>query len=97
MEQEDEAHLLPFYLHHQTIHDLQFLILLQINDGYTVNLEVEDGHESDNHLYRPPTYGSRLTTSLGFNYDSRISGSIAEIIEACDLVNIHTLQHGEAP
>jgi hypothetical protein len=33
---------------------------------------------------------------MGFNYDSRISGSIAEMIEACDLVNINTLQHGEA-
>jgi endonuclease/exonuclease/phosphatase (EEP) superfamily protein YafD len=34
---------------------------------------------------------------LGFNYDSRIIGSISDMPEACDLVNTHTLQHGKAP
>jgi hypothetical protein len=70
-------------------------MLQHLNDGYTVNLAI-DGNASDTHLYRPPTHNIRITTPLGFNYDSWISGSIAEMIEACDLVNIHTVQHGEA-
>jgi hypothetical protein len=96
MEQENEARLLPLDPHRQTIRDLQMFMLQQLNDGYTVNLAI-DGNESDTHLYCPRIYNSRLTTPLGFDYDSRISGSITEIIEAYDLVNIHTIQHGEAP
>jgi hypothetical protein len=46
------------------------------------------------HRQHPPT---RITTPLGFNYDERTSGSIADMLEACDLLNIHTLQHGKAP
>jgi hypothetical protein len=71
MEQEDEALLLPLDPHCQTIRDLQIFMLQQINDGYTVNLAIE-GNESVTHLYRPPTYNSRLTTPRGFNYDARI-------------------------
>jgi hypothetical protein len=71
-------------------------MLQHLQDGYTINLAIY-GDESDTHLFRPPTYNSRLATPLGFNYDSRISVFIADIIEACDLVNVHTLQHGEAP
>jgi hypothetical protein len=71
-------------------------MLKHLQDGYTINLPI-DGNESDIHLFCPPAYNIRLTTPLGFNYDSRISGSIAAMIEACDLVNIHTLQHRGAP
>jgi hypothetical protein len=69
MEQENEASILPLDPHHQTIRDLQIFMLQQINDGYTLNLAI-DGKESDTHLCRPPIYNSRLTTLLGFNYDS---------------------------
>jgi hypothetical protein len=71
-------------------------MLQHVQHGYTVNLDIH-GNESDAYFFQNPTYTSRLTTPLGFDYDSRISGSIAVMLEACNLVNIHTLQHSEAP
>jgi hypothetical protein len=95
MEQNNESRLLPLDPHRQTIRDLQIFMIQHLQDGYTVNLAI-DGNELDAHLFRPPMYNSRITTHLGFNYDSCISGSIVVSLEACDLVNIHTPQHGEA-
>jgi hypothetical protein len=71
-------------------------MLQHLQDGYTVNIAI-DGNESDAHLFRPPIYNSHITTPLGFNYDSRISGYIAMMLDACGLFNIHMIQHGEAP
>jgi hypothetical protein len=96
MEQENESRLLPIDPNRQTIHDLHIFILQHLQDASTVSL-AKDGNESDAHLFCSPSYSSRLTTPLGFNFDSRISGSIATILEACELVNSNTLQHGEAP
>jgi hypothetical protein len=96
MEQEKESRLLPLYPHQQTIQDLQIFMRRHLQDGYTVNLTIY-GNKSDAHLFLPPTYNSHITTPLGFKYDSRISGSIAAMLEACDLVNIHRLHHGVAP
>jgi hypothetical protein len=96
MEQENELRLLPLDPHRQIIHDLQIFMLQHLQDGYTVNLAI-DGNISGAHLFHPPTHNSRLTTPFRFNCDSRISGSITTMLEACDLVNIHTLQQGEAP
>jgi hypothetical protein len=67
-----------------------------IEQGFTINLAM-DVNESDSHSFRAPRVANRIITPLGFNYDERISGSISYMLEACDLVNIHTLQHGEAP
>jgi hypothetical protein len=64
--------------------------------GFPVNLAM-DGNDSDSHSLRASTETNRITTPLGFNYDSRISESISDMLEACDLVNIHNLQHREAP
>jgi hypothetical protein len=71
-------------------------MLQHLQDGYTVNFAM-DGNQSNTHIFRPPAYNSRLTTPLCFNYDSRISGSIADMIKAFDLFNVHTPQRGEAP
>jgi hypothetical protein len=56
-----------------------------------------DRNESDSHSFRTPAAPTNMTTPLGFNYVEIISGSIADMLEPCDLVNIHTLQHGEDP
>jgi hypothetical protein len=61
-----------------------------------VNLAM-DGNESDIQSFRTPSAPTSMTTLLGLNYDERISGSIADMLKSCDLVNIHNLQHGEAP
>jgi hypothetical protein len=61
-----------------------------------VNLTI-DVNESDSHSYRAPTDDMKITKPLGFSYDSKISGSISDMLEACDLVNIYTLQHDEVP
>jgi hypothetical protein len=79
MEQENKSFLLPLDPHCKTIRDLKICMLQKLNDGYTVNLAIY-GNESDTHLYRPPKNNIRITTTLGFNYDSQISGSITEMI-----------------
>jgi hypothetical protein len=71
-------------------------MLKHIEQGFTVNLSM-DVNELNSHLCRTPTASTNITTPLGFNYDERISGSIADMIEACSLVKIYTLQHGEDP
>jgi hypothetical protein len=96
MEQENESHLLPLDPHLQTIWDLQIFIVQHLQDGYTVSLAL-DGNELDSHLFCPPAYNSCIPTPLGSNYDYHISGYIAVMLEACELVNIRTLQHREAP
>jgi hypothetical protein len=95
MEQENESLSLPLDQHRKTMRDLQVFMLQHLQYGYAINVAI-DGNESGAHQFRQPTYNIHLTTPLGFNYDSRISGSIVTMLEACDLVNIHTLQHGEA-
>jgi hypothetical protein len=85
------VHLDP---HQQTIRDLQVFMIQHLEKGFTVNLSM-DGNDLDNHSFIAPTDTARLTTPIGFNYNSRISGSISDMLEVCDFVNIHTLQHGE--
>jgi hypothetical protein len=96
MEQEEESHLVHLDQHKQTIRDLQVFMIQHLEQGFTVNLAM-NGNDLDNHSFRAPMETTRMTTPLGFNYDWRISGSILGILEACSLVNIHTLQRGEAP
>jgi hypothetical protein len=71
-------------------------MLKYIEQYFTVNLAM-DGNGSDSHSFRTPAAPINMTTPLGFNYNEIISGSIADMIEACNLVNIHMLHHGEAP
>jgi hypothetical protein len=96
MEQKDESQLAHLDPHKQIIRYLQIFMLTYIEQGFTVNLAM-DGNESDSHSFRTPAAPTNITTPLGVNYDERISGSIADMLKACDLVNINTLQHGEAP
>jgi hypothetical protein len=95
-EEEEESKLVNLDPCKQTIRDPQVFMIQHFEQGFTVNLAM-DGNESDSRTFCPPTENNRLTNPLGFNYDSRISGSIAGMLEACNLMNIHTLQHGEAP
>jgi hypothetical protein len=71
-------------------------MLQHIEQGFTVNLAM-DNNELDSHSFRTPPAPTHITTPLGFNYDARISGSIADMIEACSLVNSHTIENGEVP
>jgi hypothetical protein len=89
MEQENESQLDHLDPHKQTIRDLQTFMLKYIEQGFTENLAM-DGNDSDSHSFMIPASPTNMTTTLGFNYDKRISGSVADIVEACDLVNIHT-------
>jgi hypothetical protein len=83
MEEEYESQLALLDPHKQTMRDLQVFMIQHIEQGFTVNLAM-DGNESENHLFRSPTVSNRITTPLGFNYDERISGSIADMLEAYD-------------
>jgi hypothetical protein len=81
MEQEDESQLALLEPRKQKIRYLQVFMLQHIEHGFTANLAM-DGNESSSHSYRAPTVDSRITIPLGFNYDERISGSIADMLEA---------------
>jgi hypothetical protein len=81
MEQEDEFQLALLDTHNHTIRYLQVFMLQHIEQGFTVNITM-DGSESGSHSFRAPTVANRINTPLGFNYDARISGSIAEMLEA---------------
>jgi hypothetical protein len=96
MEQEDESQLALLDPHKQTVQDLQVFMLQHIEQGFTINPAM-DGNKSGTHSFQAPTVANRITTPLGFNYNKQISVSIADMLKACELVNIHTLQHGEAP
>jgi hypothetical protein len=81
MKQEDESQLVHWDPHKQTIRNIQVFMIQHIEQGFTVNISM-DGNEANSHSFRAPMEYNRITTPLGFNYDSRISGSIADMIEA---------------
>jgi hypothetical protein len=56
-----------------------------------------DGNQDDQHVFQQQDIPTKVCTPLGFNYDKNIDGSIAKLVESCNLVNIHKLQHGEVP
>jgi hypothetical protein len=96
IEQEDESHALPLDPHRQTISDIETFMLSYLQEWFTLDPAI-GGNQSDSHTFRPQSYRSRLIYHLSFNYDNHINGSIAATLDTCDLVNIHTLQHGDAP
>jgi hypothetical protein len=56
-----------------------------------------DGNQNDSHVFQPHDICNRVHTLLGFNYDKNIDGSIANLVESCNLVNIHKLKHDNVP
>jgi hypothetical protein len=91
----DEHESIPFPIdpHRQTIRDLQILIVSYQQDGYLVFLVME-GNQDDTHVFREQEYDGKCFTPLVFHYDNSIDGSIASVLESCDVVNIHKLKHG---
>jgi hypothetical protein len=55
------------------------------------------GNQDDQHLFQQQDIPTRVFTPLGFNYKNNIDGSIATLVESCNLVNIHKIKHGEVP
>jgi hypothetical protein len=96
MESEDEYVGIPIDPHRQTIRDLQIFIQSYQQQGYFIFL-LMDGKQNDSHVFQPQDIPNRVNTPLGFNYDKHIDGSIASLVEACNLVNIHKLKHGNVP
>jgi hypothetical protein len=87
---EDEHESIPFPVDpHRQIASYQ-------QDGYLVFL-LMDGNQDDTHVFREQEYIGKCCTTLGFHYDKSIDGSIASMVDACDLVNIHKLKHGNTP
>jgi hypothetical protein len=56
-----------------------------------------DGNQNDLHVFQQQDVPTKLCTPLGFNYDKNIDGSIATLVESCNLVSIHKLKHGDVP
>jgi hypothetical protein len=56
-----------------------------------------DGNQDDLHVFQQQDIPTKVCTPLGFNYDKNIDGSIATLIESCNLVNIHKLKHCDVP
>jgi hypothetical protein len=56
-----------------------------------------DGNKDDLHVFQQQDIPTQVCTPLGFNYDTHIDGSIASLVEYCNLINIHKLKHGDVP
>jgi hypothetical protein len=69
------------------IRDLQIFISSYQQEAYLVFLFM-DGNQDDLHVFREQEYDGKCCTPLGFHYDKTIDGSIASMVEACDVVNI---------
>jgi hypothetical protein len=48
-----------------------------------------DGNQDDLHIFREQEYNGKCCTPLGFHYNTSIDGSIASMVDAWDMVNIH--------
>jgi hypothetical protein len=91
---EDEMESIPYPIdpHRQDIHDLQIFIASYQQEGYLIFLFM-DGNQDDLHVLREQEYDGKCCTTLGFHYEKTIDVSIATIVDACDLVNIHKHKH----
>jgi hypothetical protein len=96
MESEDEAMGIPIDPHRRTIHHLQIFIQSYQQQGFLMFLLIY-GNQDNLHVFQQQDIPTKACTPIGFNYDINIDGSIATLIEACNLVNIHKLKHGDAP
>jgi hypothetical protein len=96
MESEDEAKGIPIDPHRQTIRDLQICIQSYQQQGFLIFLLL-DSNQDDLHFFQQQDIMTKVCTPLGLNYDRKIYGSIATLLEACNLVNIHKLKHGDVP
>jgi hypothetical protein len=95
---EDGDESIPFTIdpHRQTIRDLQIFIAGCQQEGYRVMLCM-DGNQDDQHVFMEQNYNGKCCTPLGFHYDNNIDGSIATMIDTCDLVNVHKLHVNISP
>jgi hypothetical protein len=96
MESEDESMGIPINPHRQTIRYLQVFIQSYQQQGFLIFL-LMDGNQDDFHVFQQQDIPTKVCTALGFNYNKNIDGSIATLIESCNLVNIHKLKHGDVP
>jgi hypothetical protein len=78
------------------IRDLQIFIQRYQQQGVLIFL-LMDGNQDDLHVFQQKDITTKVCNPLGFNYDKNIDGSIATLVESCNLVNIHKLKHGDVP
>jgi hypothetical protein len=95
---EDEMEPIPYpiNLHRQTIRDLQIFIKSYQQEVYLIFLFM-DGTREDLHVFREHEYDGKCCTPLSFHYKKTIDGSIASMVDDCDLVNIHKHTHVHTP
>jgi hypothetical protein len=82
--------------HRQTIRDLQIFISSYQQEGYLIFLFM-DGNQDDLHVFHEQEYDGKCCTPLGFHYNETINGSIALMVDACEMVNIHKHTHVHNP
>jgi hypothetical protein len=96
MEEEIKSTHFPIDPHRQTILDLQIFIVSYQQEGYLVFIFM-DGNQDDMHIFREHKYDGKCCTSLGLHYDKTIDGSIASMVDTCDLVNTQKHKHVNTP
>jgi hypothetical protein len=96
MEEEIESTPFPIDPHRQTNHDLKIFIVSYQQEGYLIFLFM-DGNQDDPHVFRKQEYDGTCCTLLGLHYDKTIYGSIASMVDVCDLVNTHKHTHVNTP
>jgi hypothetical protein len=96
MESEDASTGRPIVPHHQTISDLQIFINSYQQEGYLVSVCM-DRNKYYERVFREQDYNSKVCTPMGFHYDKNIDGYKANLVETCNLVNIHKLKYQNVP
>jgi hypothetical protein len=94
MESEDESMVIPIDPHCQIVRDLQIFIQSYQQQGFLICLLMY-GNQNDLYVFKQQDIPTKVCTPHGFNYDKQIDGSIATLVESCNLVNIHKLKHGD--
>jgi hypothetical protein len=85
IEDGDESIPFPIDPHREKNRDLQLCFARYQQEGYPIIICM-DGHQYDQHVFREQHYDGKCYTPLGFHYDKTIYGSIACMIDNCDLV-----------
>jgi hypothetical protein len=96
IESVEEVTGIPIDPHRQNIRDLQIFIQSYQQQGFLIFL-IMDGNQDDLHIFQQQDIQTKVCNPIGFKYDINIDGSIATLIEACNLFNIHKLKHDDVP
>jgi hypothetical protein len=76
----------------ETLIDLEYLVLDLKRRGYEVATMI-DVNEAEDRNARPQSHSKQFRSTLGFNIDGTLDGSLKTFIANCGLINVATSKH----